>query len=183
MRKSVRAKKFFINTGIDITVKMNNGSYSHWRNHPPHHHTPPPNFTVFLTHWGDKRTPFFRLTKLLPLDPNKLNLASSLMWTIFHCSFVQMISSVAKSRQTFWFFFEIKGLWNGIRAINFFLFNLRETVFLEIGFLVCPQNSREIDVAVSKRSFKDILTIIWSCRLVVIRGLLVLGFGLSVFLS
>ena len=40
----------FISTGINITVKMNNGSYSHWRNHPPHHYAPPPNFTVFLTH-------------------------------------------------------------------------------------------------------------------------------------
>ena len=63
---------------------------------------------------------------------------------------------------------------------NFPLFNLQETVFLEIGFHVCSQNTREIDVAVSKRSFKDILTIILSSRLVVIRGLPVIGFGSSV---
>ena len=37
---------------------------------------PSPNFTVFFMHWGDKRSPFLRLTKLLPSDPNKLNLDS-----------------------------------------------------------------------------------------------------------
>ena len=62
----------------------------------------------------------------------------------------------------------------------FSLFNLRETVFLEIDFPVSSQNKLEIDVAVSKRSFKDILTIIRSSRLVVIGSLAVLGFGSSV---
>ena len=90
-------------------------------------------------------------------------------------------SSVAKSIRTFWFFFEIKYLRHGIRATNFSLFNLRKTVSLEIGFPVCTQNAREIDVAVSKRSFKDILTIIRSSRLVVIRRLPAPSFGLSVF--
>ena len=64
-----------------------------------------------------------------------------------------------------------------MRATNFSLFHLRETVFLEIGFPVCSENAREIDVAVSK----DILTIIRSSCLVVIGGLPVLGFGSSVF--
>ena len=36
----------------------------------------------------------------------------------------------------------------------FLLFNLRETVFVDIGFPVCSQNAREIDVAVLKWSFK-----------------------------
>ena len=153
MRKSMLAKKFVINTGINITVKMNNGSYSRWINHPPHYYAPPPNFTVFLTHWGGNCSPFLCLTNLLPSDPNKLNFGPSLKWTIFHCSSVHRICSVAKSRRTFWFFFEIKGLQQGIRVTNFSLFNLRETVFLEIGFPVCSQNTWEIDVAVSKRSF------------------------------
>ena len=85
---------------------------------------------------------------------NKLNLDSSLKWTIFHCSSVHTICSVAKSRWTFWFFFAIKGLRHGIWATNFSLFNLRETVFLEIGFPVCSQNAWEIDIAVLKQSFK-----------------------------
>ena len=129
-------------------------------------------------------TVFIKLTLILPWkrisDPNKLNLDSSLKWTIFYCSFVHRICSVPKLRGTVWFFFDIKGLQHGIQATNFSLFDLRETVFLEIGLLVCSQNSREIDVAVSKQSFKDILTIIWSSSMVVIRGLLVLGFGSNV---
>ena len=131
----METKKFFINIGINITVKTKNGSYSHRRNHPPHHYAPLPNFTVFLTHWGDKRSLFERLKNLLPSDPNKLNLDSSLKWTIFYCSSVHMICSVAKSRRTFWFFFEIKYLWHGIRATNFSLFNVRETVFQRLAFL------------------------------------------------
>ena len=174
------AKKFFINTGINITVKTNNESYSRWRNHPLHHYAPLPNFIVFLMHWKAKRSPFLRLTNLFPSDPNKLNLDSSLKWIIFHCSSVHRICSVAKSRRTFWFFFEIQGLRHRIRASNFSLFNLQETVFLEICFPVCSQNAREIDVAVSKLSFKDILTIIRSFCLVVIGGLPILGFGSSV---
>ena len=178
MRKSMLAKKFFINTGINITVKTNNGKKK--KNYPSHHYAPPPNFTVFLTHWGDKRSPFLRLTDLLPSDLNKLNLDSSLKWTIFHCSSVHRRCSVAKSRRTFWFFFKIKGLWHGIWATNFSLFILRETVFLEIGFPVCSQNAREKDVTVLKWSFKDVLTIIWFSRSVVIGGLPVLRFGSSV---
>ena len=168
------AKKLFINTGINITVKTNNGFYSRWRNHPP------PNFTVFLTHWRNKCSPFLRLINLLPSNPNKLNFDSSLKWTIFHCSYVHTICSVAKSRRTFWFFFEIKGLRHGIQATNFSLFNLRETLFLDFGIPVCLQNVQEIDIAVSRWSFKDILTIIWSSHLVVIGGLPGLGFGSSV---
>ena len=38
----------------------------------------------------------------------------------------------------------------------FSFFNIRETVFLEIGFPVFSQNAREINVAAWKRSFKDI---------------------------
>ena len=176
MRKSTLAKKFFINTGINITVKTNNGFYSRWRNHPPLYYVPPLNFTVFFRHSGDKRTPFIRLSNLLPSGPNKLNLDSSLKWTIFHCSSVHRICSVAKLKGTFWFFFAIKGLPHGIQATNFSLLNLQETVFLEIGFPVCLQNAREIDVAASKRSFTDFLTLIRSSRLVVIGGLSVLGF-------
>ena len=140
----------------------------------------PPNFTVFLTHWGDKRSPFLHLTNLLLSDPNKLNLDSSLKWTIFHCSSVPTICLVAKSRQSFWFFFEIKGLWHGIRVHNFSLFNLRETLFVEIGFPVCSQNAWEIDVAVLKHTFKDLSIIIRSSHLVIIGSQLVLGFGSSV---
>ena len=47
LRKSIQMKKFFINKGINITVKTKNESYSHWRNHPPHHYAPPSNFTDF----------------------------------------------------------------------------------------------------------------------------------------
>ena len=179
MRKSILEKKFFINTGINVTVKTNIGSYSCWSNHPPHHYSPLLNFIVFLTHWGDKCSQFLRLTNLLPSDPTKMNLDSSLKWTIFHCSSVHMICSVAKSRRTFGFFFEIKDFRHGIQATNFSLFNLREKVFLVIGFPFWSQIAREIDVALSKRSFKDILTIIRSLRLVVIGGLPVLGFGSS----
>ena len=161
MRKSLLAKTF-INTGINDTVKTNNASDSRWKNHSLHHYDPPPNFTVFSTHWGEKRSPFLRLTNLLPSDQNNLNLDSSLKWTIFHCSSVYTICFVAKSRRIIWFFFEIKGLPHGIWATNFFLFNLREIVFLESDFPVCSQNTQEMDVAVSKRSFKDILTIIRS---------------------
>ena len=164
MRKRMVAKQFFINTGINITVKTNNGSYSRRRNHTRHHYAPPPKFTVFLTRWGDKRFPFLRLTNFLPSEPNNLNLDSSPKWTIFHCSSVHRICSVAKSRWTFWFFFKIKSLWHGIRATNYSLFNLRERIFLQIGFSVGSQNAQKIDVAVSKRSFKDILTIIRSSR-------------------
>ena len=178
MRKSMLAKKFVINTGIniDITVKTNNGSYCCWRNHPHTIELPPPNFIVFLTHWGDKCSPFLHLTNLLPSDPNKWNLDLSLTWTIASLS----------ARYALWrsqnepFDFYLKGLRHGIWATNFFLFNLRETVFLEIGFPVCSQNGREIDIVVLKRSFKDILTIIRSSRFVVIGGLPVLSFGSSV---
>ena len=87
---------------------------------------------------------------------------------------------MAKSRRTFWFFFEIKALQHGIRATNFSLFNQQETVFLVIGFPVCSQDAREIDIAVSKRSFIDILIIIRFFHWVVIGGLPVLDFGSSV---
>ena len=55
---------------------------------------------------------------------------------------------MAKSRQTFRFFLEIKGFQYEIQATIFSLFNLRETVNQEIGFPVDSQNAREIDVAV-----------------------------------
>ena len=175
MRKNMLAKEFFIKISITITVKTNNGSYSQWRNNPPYHYAPPPNFTVFLTHWGDKRSPFLRLTNFLPSDPNKLNLDSSLKWTIFHCSSVHKICSVAKSRRTFWFFFEIEGFRHGIGFTNFYLIYEKQ-FFLEIGLPVCSQLAREIDVAVSKRSF----TIIQFSSLVVRGDLPVFGFGSSV---
>ena len=94
---------FFINPGTNITAKTNNGSNSRGRNPPTHHYAPPPNLTVFLTHWGDKRSPFLRHTNLLPSDRNKLNLDSSQKWTIFHCSSVYTICFVTKPRQSFWF--------------------------------------------------------------------------------
>ena len=140
----------------------------------------PPNFTVFLTHWGEKRFPALRFTNHLPSDPNKLNLDSSLKWTIFHCSSLHRICSVAKSRRTFWFFFKINGLQHGIRATTFSLSNQREKGFLEIGFPVCSKNAREIDVAVSRLSIEDILIIIRSSHLVVLGRLPVFGFGSSV---
>ena len=149
----------------------------------PHAFTPPPNFTVFYAHWGDKRSPFLRLTNRLASDPNMLNLDSSLKWTIFHWYSVHRICSVAKTRRKFGFFLEIKGLQHGIRATTFSFFNLRETIFLDIGFPVYSQNAREIDVALSKLSFKDNLSIIRSSCLVVIGGLQVLGFGSSVLLA
>ena len=52
--------------------------------------------------------------------------------------------------------------------------------FLEIGFPICSQNSREINVSVAKQSLKDILTIPQSSCLAVIGGLRVLNFGSSV---
>ena len=137
---------------------------------PPHNY-PPPDFTVFFTHWEDNNSPFLLLTNLLQSDLNKLNLDSLLKWTIFYCSPVHTICSLAKSKQTFWFFFEIKGLRHGIRATNFSLFNLQETVFLKTGFPFYLQNTQEIKVAVLKRSFKTNLTIIWSSGLEVIGGL------------
>ena len=181
MRTSMQSKKFFINTGMNITVKTNNGSTHAEEITPLRTITlSPPNLTDFLTHWGVKRSPLLRLINRLPLDPNKVNLDSSLKWTIFHYSSVRRIYSVAKSRRTFWFYFEIKGLTLGIQVTNFSLFNQRETVYLVIGFRVCSQNVREIDVVVSRGSFKDIITIIWSSHLVVKGGLPVLGFGSSV---
>ena len=179
MRKSMLVKKFFfINTGISITVKTNNGPTLVEEFNA--HISLPLQISQFSWHIEEISVSHFYI---LPSDPNKLNLNSSLKWTIFHCSSVQTICSVAKSRGTFWFSFEIKGLRRGIRANNFSLFNQRETVFLEIHFSVCSRNSREIDVAVLKRSFKDILTTIWCSRLVVIGGLPVLGFGSSVLLA
>ena len=178
MRKSI-LMKFFINTGINITMKTMDPTLTE-EIIPYTIMLPPPNF---LMHWGDKHSPFLHLTNLLPSDPNKLNLDSSLKWTMFHCSSIDWIWFVVKSRQTFWFFFEIKSLWHGFRTTNFSLFNLQETVVLEIGFPVCSQNAWEIDIAVLKQSFKDILTIIQSCHLVVIGGLQVLSFGSSVLLS
>ena len=71
---------------------------------------------------------FTSYKNLLPSDPNKLNLDSSLKPTISHFSSVHRICSVAKSKRTFWFFFEIEGLQHGIRATNLSLFNLREKV-------------------------------------------------------
>ena len=136
-------KEFFINNGINITVKTNNGSYSRWGNHSLHHYAPPPNFTVFLTHWGDKRSPFLCLTNILPLNPNKLNLDSSLKGTIFYCSSAHTICSVAKSRRSFWFFFEIKGLRHGIRATNFFLFNEKQ-FFYRLAFLFARKMNEKL---------------------------------------
>ena len=126
------AKKFFINTGINITVETNNGSYSRWRNHPHTITLPHPNFTVFL----DQRSPFLRLTNLLPLDPNKLNLHSSLKWTIFHCSSDQC----GEVKTNLLIFFEIKSLWQGIWATNFSLFNLRETDWLSCLLTKCMRS-------------------------------------------
>ena len=54
-----------------------------------------------------------------------------------------------------------------------------EKIFLENDLPVSSQNSREINVAISKQSFKDILTIIRFSRFVDIGGLIVLGFGSS----
>ena len=48
IRKSMLAKKFFINTGINITMKTNNGSCSRWRNQPLCHYAPPSKFHSFL---------------------------------------------------------------------------------------------------------------------------------------
>ena len=108
-------------------------------------------------HWGDKRCPFLHFANSLPLYPNKLYLDSSLKWTIFYCSSVHTICSVAKSRRTFWFFLEIKGVRYGIRATNFSLFNLRETVFQNISFPVCSPNVREIDVAVDNKTISCLI--------------------------
>ena len=163
-----------------IILQTNNGSYSCGRSHPTHHSTPPPNSTIFLTHWGEKRSSFLCLTNLLPSDPKNLNLDWSLKWTIFHCSFVHRICSVAKSRRTFWFSLKSKVCDMESKPLIFPYLNLWERVFQEIDFPVCSQNAREIYVAISKRSFKDILKIIRSSRLVVIEGLPVLGFGSSV---
>ena len=174
------AKKFFINTGINITVKTDNRFYSSRRYHLPHNYVPLSNFIIFLTNWGDKGSSFLHLPNLLPSDSNNLNLDSSLKWSIFHHSSFHRICSVTKSIWTIWFFFEIKGLQYGIQATNFSLFNPQETVFLNIGFCVCSLNAREIDIALYKRSFKDILIITRSSRLVVIGGLPVLSFGSSV---
>ena len=159
---------------------MNNGSYSRWRNHPPHHYAPPPNFTVFLMYWGDECSPFIRLTNFLLSDPNKLNLDSSLKWTIFHCSAVPRICSVAKSRQTFDFSLKSKVCDMESKPLIFLYSTYKKQFFSEIGFPVCSQSTWGIDIAVSKWSFKDILTIIWSSCLVVIGGLPVLSFGSSV---
>ena len=123
----------------------------------------PLQISVFLTHWVDKRSPFLRLTNLLLSHPNKLNLDSSLKRTIFHSSSDHTISSEVNSRR------------HRIRPTIFFVFNLRKTVFVEIGFPVCSQNAREIDAVVSKRSFKDILTIIRASRWLVLGGLPVLS--------
>ena len=147
-----------------------NVSYSHRRNHSPHHYALPLNFTVFLRH---ECSQFLRLTNLLISD-------SSQKRTIFHCSSVYRICSVVKPRETFWFFFEIKGLQHGIRGTSFSLFNLRETVFLDSDIPVRTQNVLEIEVPLSKRTLKDILTIIRFSRLVVIWALPLLGFGSSV---
>ena len=135
MGKSIQAKRFFMSAGINITTKTNNGSNFLWSNHLPHHYIPPPNFTVFLTHWEDKRSPFLRLIDILPSDPNKLKLDSSLKWTIFHCSSAHRTCPGAKSRRTFWFFFEIKVLQHGIQAANFSLFNLKNRFFFRLAFL------------------------------------------------
>ena len=140
---------------------------------PPTITLPPPNFTVFLMHWGDKCFPFLRLKNLLPSDPNKLNLDSSLKWTIFHCSSVQTICSVAKSRQNFLFCFEIKGLW-----LIFPYLTYEKQFFKRLAFLF----AHKMHIAVSKRSFKDILTIIQS-SLVIRGGLPVLGFWFKCLVS
>ena len=173
-------KKFFINTGIIIALKMNNGSYSRGINQPHTITLASPNFKVFLTHWRNKRSPLLPLTKFLTSDTNKLNSDTLLKWTIFNCSSVHRICSMSKSRRTFWFFFEIKGLWHVIRGTNFSLLNIRETVFLESGSPVCSQNARKIDVAASKRFFKDILTTIRPSGLVGIGSLPTLSFGSSI---
>ena len=47
MGKSMLAKKVFINTGINITMKMNNGSYSHWKKKHPHTITLPLQISQF----------------------------------------------------------------------------------------------------------------------------------------
>ena len=127
------AKKFFINTSINITVKRIMG-------HTPAEETistslnSPLQISQFSYCIEEISIPHFYV---LPSDPNTLNLDSSLKLTIFHCSSIHIICSIAKSRWIFWIFFEIKVLRHGIRATNFSLFNLRETVFLEIGFSVC----------------------------------------------
>ena len=151
---------------------MNNGSYSRWRNHPPHHYALCPNFTVFKTDWVVKHSSFLRRTNLLPSDPKKLNLDSSLKWNIFHCSCVHRMRSVAKSRRTFWFFFEIKGCNLESIPLIFPYMTYEKLFFLRLTFPF----AHKMDVAVSLRSFKDILTISQSSSLVVIGGPPVLGF-------
>ena len=177
MRKSMLVKKFFINTGINI---CKNKKWALLKKSSPTPLRPPSKFHSFLNALRRLAFSIFTSYKPLTIRSKQVEFISSLKWTVFHCSSVHTICSVAKSRRTFWFFFEIKSLRHGVWATNFSLFNLRETVFLEIGFPVCSRNEREIDVAISKRSFKDILAIITSSRLVVIGGLPVLAFGSSV---
>ena len=146
----------------------------------PHHYAPPPNFTVFLTHWGDKRSSFF----VLPSDPNKLNLDSSLKGTIFHCSSLLTIYALRRSQDEP-FDFSLKSIVCNMESepLIFPYLNYEKPFFWWLAFLFAHKNAREIDFAVLKRSFKDVLTIIRYSRLVLIESLPVLGFGLSILLA
>ena len=144
----------------------------------PHTINLPLQISVFLTHWGDKRSPFFTSYKPLAIRSKQVKfrfITKGNHIPLFLCS-----TSYALWRSQDEPFDFYKGLQHRIRATNFSLLNIRDAVFLVIGFAVCSQKAREIDVAVSKRSFKAIFTIIRSSCLVVIGGLPVLGFDSSV---
>ena len=131
---------------------------------------PPPNFTVFLTHFEEISIPYFTSYKPFTIGSKQVEfrfIAKLNPIPLILCPHDMLCGEVETNLLIF---FEIKSLRHRNRATNFSLFNLWETVFLEIGFPVWSQNAWEID-AVLKWSFEDILTIIRSSRLGVIGGL------------
>ncbi len=71
---------------------------------------PPPPFTDFFTLLGFSYSSVWRQTRCFLSDPNKLNLLSSLKWTLAQFSSVHTTCSSAKVSLTFWFFLLMRGL-------------------------------------------------------------------------
>ncbi len=70
---------------------------------------PPPTFTDFFTHLGFSLSSVWHWTKCFPSDPNKLNLLSSLKWTLVQFCSVDTTCSSTKVSLAFWFFLLMRG--------------------------------------------------------------------------
>ena len=102
-------------------------------------------FFLWYALWRSQDGPFdwlFGCLGIMAYQPLEVIQCQILFYRLFNAKCLYVYTSKIFNKQDFiclhmtWafrFFFEIKGLWHGIQATNFSLFNLWGTVFLEIS--------------------------------------------------